>query len=84
VKEKRVKIGEFKAHLSEYLRAVRRGEEITVCDRDTPVARVVPIEKEHGLVYRPATLDPKDVKLPPPLDPPVDSLKFLLEDREKR
>ncbi|SRR5712692_10480081 len=37
-----VKIGDFKAHLSEHLRRVRRGQEIVVKDRETPIARVVP------------------------------------------
>lgn len=35
---RRVKISELKAHLSEYLRAAQRGEQILVCDRDTPIA----------------------------------------------
>ena len=37
-----VKIADFKAHLSEHLRAVRSGGEIVIKDRETPVARVVP------------------------------------------
>ena len=35
---RRVKISELKAHLSEYLRAAQRGEQILVCDRDQPIA----------------------------------------------
>ena len=35
---KEVRIAELKARLSEYLRAVRRGETIAVLDRETPVA----------------------------------------------
>jgi hypothetical protein len=35
---RRVKISELKAHLSEYLRAAQAGEQILVCDRETPVA----------------------------------------------
>lgn len=34
-----VGIRELKAHLSEYLRAVERGEQLTVTDRGRPVAR---------------------------------------------
>jgi prevent-host-death family protein len=37
------RIAELKARLSEYLRAVRRGETIGVLDRETPVAQIVPI-----------------------------------------
>lgn len=37
-----VRIAELKAHLSEHLRSVRNGDTVTVLDRDTPVARLVP------------------------------------------
>ena len=37
-----VKIGEFKAHLSSYIRSVRSGNEVVIKDRETPVARIVP------------------------------------------
>src|SRR5437868_4483650 len=40
---KHVRIAELKARLSEYLRAVRRGETISVLDRETPVAQIVPV-----------------------------------------
>src|SRR5204863_8276246 len=35
-------VAELKARLSEYLRSVRGGHEITVYDRDQPIARIVP------------------------------------------
>jgi len=38
---KEVKIAQFKSRLSAYLRSVRRGNEIVIKDRDTPIARVV-------------------------------------------
>ena len=37
-----VKIGDLKAHLSAHLKRVKQGEEVLVCDRDEPVARIVP------------------------------------------
>jgi prevent-host-death family protein len=40
-----VGIAEFKAHLSEYVRAAQRGSEIVIKDRQTPVAKLVPIER---------------------------------------
>jgi len=40
----KVGIAEFKAHLSEYVRAAQKGKEIIIKDRDTPVARLVPID----------------------------------------
>jgi prevent-host-death family protein len=38
-------IAELKAHLSEYVRAAQKGEEITIKDRQTPIAKLVPIEQ---------------------------------------
>ena len=43
---KRVNIAELKARLSAHLRLVRGGEEVLVCDRDKPVARIVPVRLE--------------------------------------
>jgi prevent-host-death family protein len=39
---KTVNIGELKNQLSAYLQCVRRGEEVVVRDRNTPVARILP------------------------------------------
>lgn len=39
-----VSISELKAHLSRYLREVRRGGEIQVLDRGVPIARLCRIE----------------------------------------
>ena len=39
----RVKIAELKDQLSRYIRAAEAGAEITVTDRDRPVARIVPV-----------------------------------------
>jgi prevent-host-death family protein len=45
-----VKIAELKARLSSYLRSVRLGNEIVVKDRETPVARIIPLDnREPGL-----------------------------------
>jgi len=38
-----VNIGELKNQLSAYLQYVRNGEEVIVRDRNTPVARILPI-----------------------------------------
>jgi len=83
--KKRVKISELKAHLSEYLRHVRRGHTVEVLDRDTPVARVVPFEERpSGLVVRPALARMRDFKLPRPLKLNVDVVALLREDRDAR
>ncbi len=41
-----VSVSELKAHLSRYLRAVRRGGEVQIVDRGRPVARLVAVA--HG------------------------------------
>jgi prevent-host-death family protein len=77
-----VKIAEFKARLSHYLRTVRAGHALTVMDRQTPIARLTPVGMEYaGMLARKATKKPSEVKLPPPLKKKVDSLKWLLQDR---
>ena len=37
-----MKVSELKNHLSHYLRKVRRGESVLVCDRDRVIARIEP------------------------------------------
>ena len=37
-------VAEFKARLSEHLRAVKAGHELVITDRGVPVARVVPLD----------------------------------------
>jgi prevent-host-death family protein len=43
---KSVKIADLKNNLSRHLMRVRQGSEITIVDRDTPIARIVPFV--HG------------------------------------
>lgn len=82
-----VRVAEFKARLSEYLRAVRKGHDLTIYDREQPVARVVPFAERGPLVVREpvvryATLG--DVPLPPLARLTVDPVDLLLEDRQSR
>ena len=42
---KRIKIADLKDHLSEHLRAVERGAEVVVTDRDRPIARISPFSE---------------------------------------
>jgi prevent-host-death family protein len=85
---RRVGIAELKDNLSRHLRAVEAGEVVEVMDRGRAVARIVPLDTKH---------EPKVTILParrpfasirdrvyPPMDPPVDSLGWLLEDRAER
>ena len=58
-----VKITELKNHLSRYLRSVRKGHEIVVKDRETPIARVVPYkERRERLEVIPPTRSLKEVE----------------------
>jgi len=43
---KKVGIADLKERLSEHLRKVRRGQTLTVLDRETPIARIVPFDAE--------------------------------------
>ena len=80
---KSVGIAELKARLSEHLKSVRKGRTLTVLDRDTPVARIVPYAADPVEVRR-ATRRFRDLKLPPPPATPTDSLTVLLDDRRRR
>ena len=82
-KDRTVKVATLKARLSEYLRAARGGHTVVVCDRDTPVARLVPYAQDGGaLTVREPTRALRSVVLPKPLGTRVDSLAALLEERQ--
>ena len=80
---KGVGIADLKARLSEHLRAVKKGRTVTVLDRNTPVARIVPYAPDP-LDVRRATRRPRDLRLPAPPVSPTDSLAVLLDDRGRR
>ncbi|MCB1056771.1 MAG: type II toxin-antitoxin system prevent-host-death family antitoxin [Acidobacteria bacterium] len=81
-----VRIADLKNHLSEHLRRVRRGSAVTVFDRDSPIARLIPYEEAPGgLEVRPrraGSLRPNEVPLPPPLALDRDVVDLLLEERQ--
>jgi len=83
---KSVGIAELKSRLSEHLRGVRRGEPLTVLDRNTPVATIVPYEAGPAalVVRRPLPGAPqlRAVRLPPRLVSKRDIVDLLLADRE--
>src|ERR1051325_1101351 len=58
----KVGIAELKAQLSEYVRAAQKGKEIVIQDRDTPIAKIVPLD-ERKLPFRiiPATRPSKGI-----------------------
>ena len=80
-----VRIAALKARLSEYLRAVRRGETVAVLDRETPVAHIVPVHQHATLrVRRPGPGTPRlnRVPLPKPASLDFDVVELLLEERQ--
>jgi len=78
-----VGIAELKARLSQHLRSVRNGGTLTVLDRDTPIARIVPYAAQ-ALEIRKAKRRLRDLKLPPKPAKRTDSVALLLEDRHRR
>lgn len=81
-----VRIADLKARLSEHLRAVRRGRTLTVLDRDTPVARLIPYTRDAETLRvrqpRPGAPRLSRVPLPPPLRLKVDVVALLAEERQ--
>jgi prevent-host-death family protein len=83
----KVGIADLKAHLSEHLRKVRAGRTLTVVDRDTPIAQIVPYDGSAAaasLEIRRATRKPGVLRLPRRLAKPTDSVAVLLADRSSR
>jgi antitoxin (DNA-binding transcriptional repressor) of toxin-antitoxin stability system len=80
----KVGIADLKAHLSQHLRKVRSGRTLTVLDRETPVAQIIPYAAEGPLEVRKATRRPRDLRMPPPAPAATDSLSVLLKDRASR
>jgi prevent-host-death family protein len=81
--EKTVRVAELKAGLSAYLREARAGGTVVVCDRDTPVARLVPYTAQpEALPVRHAIRALHGAPLPRPVARRVDSLAALLDERQ--
>ena len=78
-----VRIADLKARLSEHLRSVLNGGTLTVLDRDTPVAQIVPFVAP-SLQVRKANRRLRDLKLPRKPAKRTDSAALLVEDRRRR
>ena len=85
---RRVGVAELKSRLSEHLRAVKRGQTVIVLDRDTPIARITPIESNAStLVIRPRSeraVPLGEVPLPAPLKLKADVVELLAQERGER
>lgn len=92
----RVSISELKAHLSRYLREVRRGGEIQVLDRGVPIARLsrleVPSRRDadrrarliKGGVLRPGKGEAASLLASKPIQLKTSLLEALEEERADR
>ena len=83
----RVKVSELKARLSAYLADVRAGGEVLVCDRTTPIARLVPVDEgADDLVIVPESAPPASLRKVAGVRPraPVDIDRLLREQRRDR
>ena len=93
----RASISDLKAHLSRYLRQVRRGGEVQIVDRGVPVARLVGLEPPTGKadeerrgrliqagVLRPGAGDLSVILARPPIQLSADLSTALQEEREER
>lgn len=77
------RIAEFKANLSAYLAEVRKGETVVVCDRATPIARLVPFDEPEDFTVLSAVDSARAIRKikAPKLHKPVDIDKYLAESR---
>lgn len=84
MKTTRVGIAQLKAHLSEYVSRAKAGEHVIICDRDTPVAQLTPLE--YKLPIRAATRPASDLLALKGVKTltPVDVVALLREDRDQR
>jgi prevent-host-death family protein len=84
---KAVKVSDLKAKLSAYLAEVRAGGTVVVYDRNTPIAEIVPYEKdEDDLIVIQETAPPSELKKIKGVRPRgrVDVDKLLRDLREDR
>lgn len=85
---KHVKVSELKAKLSAHLAAVRNGETVVVCDRNTPIARLVSIDDAtcEGLRIEPAKGSLPSLRSLPKvrLRRKIDVVAVLRESRDQR
>lgn len=97
---KKANIADLKNRLSQYLALVKRGETILVMDRETPIARIVPVlpssRRDSGDAWL-RRLEiagivrvgkrkgvPRLAKEAPPGSRAVDGVKTLIDERRKR
>lgn len=66
----KINIHEAKAHLSQYLDRLTRGEKILLCRRNVPIAEIRPLPAERT-TQRPIGLARGTFQVPPPFFEPL-------------
>ena len=83
-----VRIADLKSRLSEHLRSVRNGRSLTILDRDTPIARIVPWRQDDAFLLlrlpRPEAPKLPQVPLPSPLRLQGDLVQPLMAEPDGR
>jgi prevent-host-death family protein len=91
-----VNIADLKARLSSHIQRVRDGEEVLVCERNRPVARIIPCrledhtEQEQRLIARGILTPPKKPRSTAPWPEPPGNIpsgvmaRIWREEREGR
>ena len=82
---KSVSVAQLKSRLSQYLAAVKNGQEVTVTSHRHPIAKIVPLQKTPGdLQITPAKKPAAALTKIKGLSLAVDLLGDLLADRRRR
>ena len=84
---KEITVADLKEHLEERLEEVRNGTTLRVLTNDQTVVEIRPPDQWvdiNGLRVRPAKGKMGEVVLPPPLEPEIDIVQYLLEERGDR
>ncbi|OGQ23478.1 MAG: hypothetical protein A3I05_07390 [Deltaproteobacteria bacterium RIFCSPLOWO2_02_FULL_44_10] len=83
-----VKVGELRNRLSAYLKRVRRGAEVVVTDRDTPIGRLIPYDQKNDekwdLIHPPKGYEKLSSLSFPEANGDISAVEELLRERRKR
>jgi prevent-host-death family protein len=78
----RVNVHEAKANLSQYLERVERGETVTICRRNVPVAELRPLSSPRRAQPRLLGLAPGSARLAPDFDDLPDDVAAAFDGQE--
>ncbi len=83
---KTVGVASLKSHLSHFLELVKLGEEVVITSHRHPVGKLVPFDRHEKLHILIPSLPVKSLRKLDGVKPlkPVDVVRLLREDRDKR